>query len=79
MASTVHLEEGQISTCLNLPIVFTIVEFDILDRSLVEVLLTWPLKCFGPGLVTEPVADEICVTSIYKDYIGVSMVIFKVW
>jgi hypothetical protein len=53
---------------LDLSELVAVVELQVLDISLIEVLLTRPLKSVGPGLVAEPVADEISVTSVNKDW-----------
>jgi hypothetical protein len=62
-----HLQECEISTGLDLAVLVTVVKLNILDIGLVKILLTWPLKCFSPGLVTEPVANEISIASIDQD------------
>lgn len=67
MASTEDLEEGEVTAVLDLAILVAVIKLNILDAGLVEVLLSWPLKSLSPGLVTEPVADEIGVTSIDQD------------
>lgn len=64
MSSTEYLEEGEVATILDLSILVTIVKSDVLDVGLVEVLLARPFESICPGLVTEPVADEIGVTSV---------------
>jgi hypothetical protein len=58
------LEEGEVPAVLDLAILVAIIEFDVLDASLVKGLLSWPLKSLGPGLVSEPIADEVSITSI---------------
>jgi hypothetical protein len=65
---TEDLKECEVSAVLDLAIFVTIIKFDIVDAGLVEILLTWPFKSFSPGLVPEPVADEVCVTSINQDW-----------
>jgi hypothetical protein len=62
-----HLQECEISTRLDLAVLVTVVKLNILDIGLVEILLTWPLKPFSPGLVPEPVANEISIASIDQD------------
>jgi len=64
MSGTKHLEEGEVAAVLDLAILVAIVERDVLDISLVEILLTRPLKSISPGLVTEPVTDEVSVASV---------------
>jgi hypothetical protein len=67
VSSSEHLQEREISTRLDLAVLVTVVKLNILDISLVEILLAWPLKCFSPGLVAEPVANEISIASIDQD------------
>jgi hypothetical protein len=62
---TEDLEEGEISTVLDLSILVAIIEFDILDAGLVEILLAWPFEGLCPGLVPEPITDEVGITGIY--------------
>lgn len=64
VASTEDLEEGEVATALDLTVLVAVVELDVLDTGLVERLRSWPLKSIGPSLVTEPVADEVGVTSV---------------
>jgi hypothetical protein len=64
VTGTEDLKECEVSAVLDLAILITIIKLDVLDAGLVEILLTWPFKSFSPGLVPEPVADEICVPSI---------------
>lgn len=68
MSSTEYLEEGEVAAVLDLPVLVAIIKFDVLDIRLVEILLARPLESFGPGLVTEPVADEISITSVDQDW-----------
>jgi hypothetical protein len=56
VSSAVDLHKRKVATGLDLSKLFTTVKLQVLDRSFVEVLLTWPFKSFGPGLVTKPVA-----------------------
>jgi len=67
VSSYEHLQEREISTRLDLAVLVTVVKLNILDISIVEILLAWPLKCFSPGLVAEPVANEISIASIDQD------------
>jgi hypothetical protein len=62
------LEEGEVPAVLDLAILVAIIEFDVLDASLVKGLLSWPLKSLGPGLVSEPIADEVSITSIDQNW-----------
>merc|ERR1712093_802583 len=68
VTSTEDPKEGEVAAVLDLAVLVTTVKLDVLDIGLVEVLLSWPLKCLGPGLVTEPVADEISITSVDQDW-----------
>jgi hypothetical protein len=62
-----HLQKCEIPTRFDLAVLVTVVKLNILDIGLVEIFLTWPLKCFSPGLVAEPVANEISIASIDQD------------
>ena len=53
---------------LDLSELVTIIKLQVLDRSLVKVLLPWPLESVSPGLVSEPVADEVGVTSVDENW-----------
>jgi len=64
VTGTEDLKECEVSAVLDLAILITIIKLNVLDAGLVEILLTWPFKSFSPGLVPEPVADEVCVPSI---------------
>ena len=68
MTSTKNLKEGEVPTVLDLAILVTIIELDVVDASLVEGLLTRPLKSLSPSLVSEPVADKVRITSIYQNW-----------
>jgi hypothetical protein len=65
---TKDLEEGEISAIFDLSILVPVIKLDVLDAGLVEVLLTWPLESFGPGLVSEPVADEVGIACINQNW-----------
>ncbi len=67
MTCTEDLKECEVSAVLDLAVLITIIKLDVLDAGLVEILLTWPFESFSPGLVSEPVADKVCVTSIDQD------------
>lgn len=63
MASRVESHEGEIAIALDLTdLLTTTTKLQVLEPSLVIGFLTRPLKRFGPCMVTEPVADEVCVT-----------------
>lgn len=64
MTSAEDLEEGKVAAVLDLAILVAVVELDVFDTSLVEGLLPGPLEGLSPSLVSEPIADEICITSI---------------
>lgn len=68
VAGAEDLEESKVATGLNLAILVAVVEFDVVDAGLVEGLLSWPLKSLSPGLVSEPVADEISITGVDQDW-----------
>jgi len=68
VTGTKDLEEGEVSAVLDLAIFVTVIKLDVLDAGFVEVFLTWPFKSFSPGLVSEPVTDEVGITSIDQDW-----------
>ena len=60
MSATVELNEGKITTALDVADLSLLVlrELKVVKRCLRETLLSWPFKSFGPGFVAEPVADD---------------------
>jgi len=68
MSRTKHLKEGQVAAILDLAVLVTVVKGDVLDISLVEILLARPLESIGPSLVAKPVANEIGITSVDQDW-----------
>ena len=69
MTSTKDLHESEVTTCMSdLTILVSIIEFQILNLGIVESLLSWPLKCQGPGLVTEPIADIVCISCVDENW-----------
>lgn len=68
VTSTENLKEGEVPTVLDLAILVAIIELDVVDASLVEGLLTRPLKSLSPRLVSEPVADKVGITSIDQNW-----------
>lgn len=68
MATGVKTEEGKVAGALDRTNLLAIAaELEVLKRKRSEVLLARPLKGLAPGLVTEPVADEIGITSVDED------------
>lgn len=68
MATGVKTEEGKVAGALDRTNLLAIAaELEVLKRKRSEVLLARPLKSLAPGLVTEPVADEIGITSVDED------------
>ncbi|KAI6772036.1 hypothetical protein HG530_002994 [Fusarium avenaceum] len=63
VASTVDLHESEVTAGLDLAVLL-VLEGEALQIGVAEVLLARPLELVGPGLVTEPVADEIGITSV---------------
>jgi hypothetical protein len=63
VASTVDLHKGKVTTGLDLAVLLAVV-LEVLDLGVAEILLARPLELVGPCLVTEPVADEVGITSI---------------
>jgi len=49
---------------LDLSDLVTVIKLQIFDTGFVEVLLAWPLKSFSPSLVSEPVTNEVGITSV---------------
>lgn len=68
MTSTEDLKEGEVPAILDLAILIAIIEFNILDAGFVEGLLARPLKSLSPGLVSEPVANKVGITSIDQNW-----------
>jgi hypothetical protein len=66
VASTVDLHEGEVAAGLDLAVLLAGV-LKRLEVSMAEILLARPLKLIGPGLVSEPVADEVSITSVDKN------------
>lgn len=68
MAGTVDTGEGKVAVRLDLTNLLTnVLVVDDLERLKLlggKVLLAGPLKGVGPGLVTEPVADEVSITGV---------------
>lgn len=63
VASTVDLHEGEVARRLDLAVLLA-VGFEGRELSALEGLVARPLELVGPGLVAEPVADEVSITSI---------------
>lgn len=63
MTSTINLHEGEVARRLDSSVLLTV---GLQGRELgaLECLVTGPLELVGPGLIAEPVADEIGVTSV---------------
>ena len=60
---SIHSQKRKVATTLdlaNLPAIA--IELQILELDVIVGLLTRPLERFGPGAVTQPVADEVGVT-----------------
>lgn len=66
MAGTVDLHEGKVAAGLDLAVLLTSV-LERLEVGVAEVLLARPLELVGPSLVSEPVADEVGITSVDKN------------
>jgi len=64
VASGEDSHKGKVAAALNLAIFITTAELQVVQASLVEGLLARPFESLRPSLVTEPVADEIGITSI---------------
>jgi len=69
VATSVNLHEGEVAVRLELANLLAIaVNLEVLHLGLLVLLLTGPLKCLSPGLVAEPIADVISITSVDKDW-----------
>lgn len=68
MTGSKDLHKGEVATRLDLTPLLAILKLQITELDLVEGLLTGPLESLGPGVVSEPVADEVGITSVDKDW-----------
>ena len=69
VTGTEDLHEGEVTTSISeLAILVAVIKLQVLDGGSLESLLPWPLKSQRPSLVTEPVADEISITSVDKNW-----------
>lgn len=56
MTSTIDSQEGEVAAALDDTSNTVIsVKLEVLESSLLEILVTRPFESFGPGLVSEPV------------------------
>ena len=63
MSAGVEPHKSEVAAAFNLTGLLAVTaEFEIAEFDFVEGLLAGPLERFGPGVVTEPVADEVSVT-----------------
>ena len=70
MAGAVDLHKGEVAAGLDLAILLSLllrVDVKTLDVGAVEVLVAGPLERVGPGLVAQPVADEVSIAGIDED------------
>lgn len=71
MTTAVKTHEGEVAVALDLAdllaLVFVVDDLDIFQRKGSVLFLARPFERLGPGLVSEPVADEIGVTSVDED------------
>lgn len=71
MAGTVDLHKGEVAAGLDLAVLVSrLVRVDVkaLDLSTGKVLVAGPLELVGPGLVSEPVADEVGITGVDENW-----------
>lgn len=68
MSSTKDTCKGEVTTALKGTSLVSILQLKVLGLGSIETLLSRPFKGLGPGLVSEPVADEISITSIDQDW-----------
>jgi len=64
MTSSKDSHEGEVAAALNLSIFIAAGKFQVVGTGFVESFLARPLKCLCPCLVTEPIADEVSITSV---------------
>ena len=63
MAGSVKPHERKIATTLDFTNLLAVTtKLQCFELNFIVCLLTWPLKGFGPGLVAQPVADEVGVS-----------------
>lgn len=68
MSSTKDTSECEVATALEGTSLVSILQLEILGLGGVESLLARPFKSISPCLVSEPVADEISITSVDQDW-----------
>jgi hypothetical protein len=69
VSTSMNLQESEVAVRLDLTNLLAIaVNLEVLHLGLLELLLTGPLKCLSPGLVAEPVADVVGITSVDEDW-----------
>lgn len=66
MSSLLNSQEGQVTSRLNLSDLL-VIDGEGAEGNLVEVLLSRPLKLLSPGVVSEPVANEVGITGVDQD------------
>lgn len=71
VASAVETHEGEVAVGFDLAnllaLVLVLHDFDVLQGSSSVLLLAGPLESLSPGLVAQPVADEVGVTGVDQD------------
>lgn len=71
MTTAVETHEGEVAVALDLAnllaLVLVVDDFDIFQRKGSVLFLAGPFEGVSPGLVSEPVADEVGVTSVDED------------
>lgn len=71
MTAAVKTHEGEVAVALDLAdllaLVLVVDDLDIFQRKGSVLFLAGPFQGLGPGLVSEPVADEVGVTSVDED------------
>lgn len=68
MSSTKDTSECEVTTALEGTSLVSTLQLEILGLGGIEILLARPFKSISPCLVSEPVADEISITSIDQDW-----------
>jgi hypothetical protein len=63
MSRSMNPHKREVTTALDLTnLTAASYDLEILEFSLLEALLARPFQSISPGLVAEPVANEVCVT-----------------
>lgn len=67
MTCCVNLYKCEITAALEVTRFVAKIGFQCLHLCLIVALLARPFECFSPALVSEPIADEVRISSVDKD------------